>query len=157
MPVSTDQLFIILLGAGDEERNSYIFCINRSIDDIALSVVRLKNVDGVTDYVKVERNMDDNGDDQTIIEVIFEERPDMPAVFGRIAIFFAGELNVPHDETLLFREVSRGGDHDASPLQFMRLPDFYDRFPSTLNTPELEGLLNEREVLSQLEESLKAS
>ena len=123
MPVSTDELFIILLGAGETSSDAYAFCVNRPIHDIAPCIAELKNIEGIRNFAKAIRNVDTDGNDQTIIEVIFESQENMPAMFGRIAVAFAHYLGISYCDTMLFREVV-GGDPEASDLSFMTLPDF---------------------------------
>lgn len=144
MTVSTDQLFVILLGAGASSPDSYAFCINRPIDDIALCISKLGEVEGVKAFTRAERGIDNDGNAQTVVEVIFDGRDNMPAVFGRIAVAFAEFLGLSYRDTLLFREVV-GGDSELSELSFMELPDYAERFPGVFPAPidNVEELLED--------------
>ncbi len=152
MPVSTDQLFVILLGAGSASPDAYAFCINRPIDDVALCIIDLRQIEGVQDYVKADRSIDHDDNQQTIIEVTFEDRSNMPAVFGRIAVAFAEHLGVSYRDTLLFREVA-GDDVEQSELSFMELPSYGLTFPGTF--PESIGSVDE--LLEEIEKTFRTA
>lgn len=154
MPVSTDQLYVMLLGAGESGPNAYTFRVNRSVDDIALGVVRLREIVGVRDFVRVDSRVDDDGEGWALIEVTLEPHADMPAVFGRIAFVFARHLDVLYEETLLFREVV-GKDADHPELSFMRLPAYSRHFPGTFDG-NADDVPYEAQVIAELEKTLRA-
>jgi hypothetical protein len=149
--VSDDQLLITLIGPGDVHDNSYVFCVNRAIDDVIHGVVGLKDVEGVEDFIKAERSTDEEGAGQTVIEVAFASYNDMPAVFGRIAFVFAHCVGVPYQQTRLARAAGARGT--KSILSSMSLPDFCKKFPSTVGDMSEDGT-REEQIIAWLEQSL---
>ena len=155
MPESTSPLCIILIGGGDSESHSFVFCINRALHEIAAPVWGLLSIEGIGGILRANSNLDDNLEDQTIVELVFESFDDLPAVFGRIGFTLAYSLGVDCEDTLLFRTVENENPEIAE-LSFMTLPDYALRFPSTLETssdrepPEWVKLL-------ELEQSLRSA
>ncbi len=155
MFVFTQPLCIILLDAGDSGPNAFVFCINRPLNEIAETVWYLREVDGVTGMVWANRNVDDNLEDQTIIELIFDDLDDLPAVFGRIGFALAHSLEVAYEDTLLFRPI-QDDNPEVTNLSSMTLPSYALKFPTTLETSS-DQELPEWSVLQEMEQSLRSA
>ena len=148
-------LCIVLMGPGKAEINSFNFCINRRLNDIAYAIWYLREVEGIDEMVRAISDADDSLDDLTVVELVFEDCDDMPAVFGRLGFTLAHELGVSYEDTYLMRPIECDNS-EITELSSMTLPSYVQRFPTTLamsRTP----VQPEWAVVLELEQSLRSA